>query len=132
MLSASPGALRLASPRKTVRNSLRIILADSQVAAAAIAVLLLWFFDGIFQAAWTLGSRVVSFLFTAIAILDIPYFSSTLTFADRSLLLLACSYLYSAIVSLSAAWLLSRWVYGVGPLRSLIRCQDKLIVRKHV
>lgn len=115
-----------------MKRSLREILADSHVAAIAVAVLLLWFLDGAFRAVWTPGSRVVSFLFTAIAIFDIPYFSPTLTIADRSILIMAFSYLYSAIVSLSAAWLLSRWVYGVGPLRSLTGYRDKLIGRKYV
>jgi len=44
----------------------------------------------------------------------------------------ALVYLYNAVVSLSAAWFLSRWVYGVGPVRSLTRYRESLIGRKDV
>ena len=100
------------------KRPLRDILVDSHVAVATIAVLLLWSMDGAFRALWPLLSRASQWLFTAIAILDIPYFSMTI--ADRSMLLFSAWYFYGAIVSFSAAWILSRWVYGVGPLGNLV------------
>lgn len=55
-------------------NPLRKILADSHVSAIAIAVLLFWALDSAFWALWGPLSRATSFLFKAVAILDIPYF----------------------------------------------------------
>ena len=60
-----------------MKRSLRQILDDSHIAAVTIAVLLLWSLDGAFQALWIPVSRAVGFLLTAVAILDIPYFSPT-------------------------------------------------------
>ncbi len=115
-----------------MKRPLRQVLADSHIAAVAIAVLLLGSLDGAFDALWEFVSRAVGFLGTAVAIFDIPYFSPTLTLADRSLLAIAFAYSYSAVMSFSAAWLLSRWVYGVGPVRSLTRYWKYPIGRKHV
>lgn len=114
-----------------MNRSLRQVLADSHVAAVTVAVLLLWSLDGAFRALWVPVSRAVEFLFTALAILDIPYFSRTLTAVDRWRLISAFYFLYSPIVSFPAAWLLSRWVYGIGPIRSLVMCCSKLTRRKH-
>jgi hypothetical protein len=114
-----------------MKPTLRQILADSHVAAVTIAVLLLGALDGVFRALWGLGSRVLTFLFMTVAILDIPYFSSTLTLADRSMLIVAFYYLYGAVVSLSAAWLLSRWVFGVGPFHSLNRYWKNFVGRNN-
>jgi hypothetical protein len=107
-----------------MRRSLRETLIDSHVAATTIAVLLLWFMDSIFRGLWPLLGRAVEWLFTAVAIFDIPYFSFTVV--DRSMLLISAYYFYAAIVSFSAAWIVSRWVYGVGPLRSLVAYGNKL------
>jgi hypothetical protein len=115
-----------------VKRSIRETLADSHVAAVSIAVLLLWSLDGAFHALWPLIFGALKFLFTAIAILDIPYFSSTPTIEDRIMLITASAYLYSAAVSLSAAWILSRWMYGVGPLRTLVGYRSNLVGSQHV
>lgn len=115
-----------------MKRPFRQILADSDIAAVTIAVLLLWSLDGTFRALWGPVSRAVGFLFTAVAIFDIPYFSPTLTLADRFMFVTASAYLYGAVVSFTAAWLLSRWVYGVGPVRSLTRYSKNPIGRKHV
>ncbi len=96
-----------------MRPSLREILADSHIAAVTIAVLLLWTLDGTFRAPWGPLSSVAGFLFTAVAILDIPYFSPVLSRADRLLVITTLLYLSGAVISFSAAWLLSQWVFGV-------------------
>jgi hypothetical protein len=114
-----------------INRSLRQILADSHVAAATIAVLLLWSLDAAFLALWEPVSRVLGFLFTAVAILDVPYYSPSVTTLDRLMLITMSAYSYSAAASFLAAWLLSRWVYGVGPLRSLARYHI-LLEKKHV
>jgi len=58
-----------------LKPTLRNILADSHVAAIAIAVLLLWALDDAFRALWPPFFQLVQYLLTAVAILDIPYFS---------------------------------------------------------
>jgi hypothetical protein len=107
-----------------MKRCLQEILIDSNVAATTIAVLLLWFMDSVFRGLWPLLGPAVEWLFTAVAIFDIPYFSFTVV--ERSMLLISAFYFYAAIVSFAAAWILSRWVYGVGPLRSLIAYGNKL------
>jgi hypothetical protein len=117
---------------ENVKSSLRKILAESHVSAIAIAVLLFWSLDSAFRALLGPLFRAVTFLFTAVAILDIPYFSRTLTIADRFTLIITSAYLFNALVYLTAAGLLSRWVYGLGPLRSLSIYRTKLVRSKHV
>ena len=86
--------------------SLRKILADSHVSAVAIAVLL---FRSLDSAIWILWGPL------SMAILTFPNFPRT----DRFTSFITISYLFNSLVYLAAAWLLSRWVYGKGPLRSL-------------
>lgn len=117
---------------KTVKPSLRETLADSHISAVAIALLLLWALGGIFRALWGPLPRVADFLFTAVAILDIPYFSTKLSFADRIDLITGFAYFVEAGSSLAAAWCLSRWVYGVGPLHSLSKYRTALARRNNV
>jgi hypothetical protein len=63
--------------REIVKRPLRRVLADSHVAAVTIALLLLWALNGAFWTLWDPVYRMGRFLFTAIAIWDIPYFSKT-------------------------------------------------------
>jgi hypothetical protein len=114
-----------------VKLSFRRVLADSHVAAVAIALLLLWSLDAVFSALWPPLFRALQFAFTAIAILDIPYFSRTFTVADWSMLTIGLAYLYSSVVSLSVAWLLSKCIYGTGPLRALARYRSRLVGSKN-
>ena len=107
-------------------------MAESHVAAVAIVVLLYWSLYWGFIALWSPLVRAANFLFTAVAIRDIPYFSSTFTIADRFELSIAFAFLFNSFVCLAAAWLLSRWAYGTGPLRSLSRSGKRLARRNHV
>lgn len=115
-----------------MKPSLREILAESHVAAVTIVALLFWSLDWGFRGLWDPFLRVADFVITAVAILGIPYFSKTLTVVDRLLLIETFYYLFSAFACVAAAWLLSRWVYGVGPLRSLSKYYSRLIGRAHV
>lgn len=114
-----------------MKLSLRGILADSHISAVAIAVLLFWSLDSLFWALWGPLSRAVGFLFTAVAILDIPYFSRTFTTVDHFMLFVTFSHLFNSFVGLASACLLSRWVYGVGPLRCLNKYGTRLTRRDH-
>jgi len=122
----------MTTDRDCVKRSLREILADSHVAAVATAVLFLWSLYWGFHALWSPLRRAANFLFTAVAILNIPYFSPTLTGADRWMLTMTLFFLFNALVSFAAAWLLSRWVYGMGPLCSLSKYRTRLARRNHV
>jgi hypothetical protein len=103
------------------QRPLRQVLADSHVAAVAIALLLLWALDAAFR-----GILDPVFLLTGILIRDIPALGSP----PVRLTLITNGYLLNiAIVSIAAAWLLSRWVYGMGPLRSLSVCCSNLARR---
>lgn len=115
-----------------MKNTLRKTLAESHVAAIAVTVLLLWSIDSGFRCLWEPLSRAVSFLFTAVAILDIPYLSSSFTVVDRIQTTTMAFYLLHSLITLAAAWLLSRWVYGMGPLRSLNAYRSRLIRSVHV
>jgi hypothetical protein len=103
---------------ENVKASLRKILADSDVAAVAIAVLLFWSLN---SACWSLLgllgplSRAAEFLITAVAIHGIPYSSRTLDVTDLFTFFNTFAYLFYSLAYMAAAWLLSRWVHGVGP-----------------
>jgi hypothetical protein len=103
------------------------ILADSHIAAIAIALLLIWSIDWGFRALWVPICGALSYLLTAIAILDIPYFSVNRWSLFK--LIETFSFLFGALINLAAAYYLSYWVYGVGPLRGLGRYRKLLTGR---
>ena len=111
-----------------MKPSMRRILGDSHIAAVAIAVLLLRSLEfgvrSLVQPAVSLGG----FLIDVVAIRGIPYGSFT---SGQWLTLLPIVVNFSgAVVSLIAAWLLSHWVYRIGPFRRLSECGTKLARRK--
>jgi len=114
-----------------MKGRLRQVLADSHVAAVTVALLLLWSLDALVRGLWDPVYDLGAFTLTAIAIWDIPYISPRLTVADRLMLISTGYFVYCAIVCLLGAWLLSKWVYGTGPLRSLTVCGSRIIGRKH-
>lgn len=109
-----------------MRPPLLKVLASSHVSAIAVAVLLFWSIDYALWALWRPLSRAVGFLFTTVVILDVPFFERTLTITDRITLLLSSIDLFECLVCVGTAWLLSQWVYGEGPIRTLSRYQQKL------
>jgi F0F1-type ATP synthase assembly protein I len=115
-----------------VKTSFREILAESHISAVAIVVLLLWSLDSTVKALWGPLSAAARFLFTVVAILDIPYHSPALARVDRLMWIATGFNLFNASMSLAAAWLLSRWAYGVGPLRSLSKYRANTARRNHV
>ena len=115
-----------------MKPSLRETLVDSHISAVAIAALLIWSLHWGFLALWEPLSRIASFLFTGVAILGIPYFSFTFNIENRMLVSTTLMYLFNSLATLAAAWLLSRWAYGVGPLRSLRTYRNGLAGSEHV
>jgi hypothetical protein len=116
---------------KSVKPSLRKILADSHIPAVAITVLLLWSLNSGLKALLRPFLRAVDFLSTAVAIRGVPYAYPN-SIQDRVMVTGTLLYLFDAIVSLFAAWLLARWVYGMGPLRCLNQYRMRLARRNHV
>jgi hypothetical protein len=114
-----------------VKRSWTDRLAESHVAAVAIALLLAWSLEAAFAGVWGPLSHLLGYLMTAAAILDVPYFSRTLTTMDRLELLVAGAELFYAFVYLAAACLLSGYVYGTGPIRSLSQYRSILQRRNH-
>src|ERR1700726_117456 len=106
------------------------ILAESHISAVAIAVLLVWSFDWGFRALWSLFVPAADFLVTAVEIRGIPYVSSTSI--GRITWTLTLLYFVNTSMSLLAAWFLSCWVYGVGPLRCLSKYRPRRARRIHV
>ena len=105
-------------------TSIREVLADSHVAAVAIAVLVIGALDSVGEAVWPPLNRILTFLGTAIAIRDIPYFGVTIL--DRMYVSNAVTYGIFAVSNFLAAWILSRWVYGAGPIRSFADCAMRM------
>ena len=104
-----------------MKPSLRKILIESHIAAIAIAVLVLGSLEFGFRALCTLLWPVATFLFTTVAIFDIPYFSHTFSPQEQYILMTAVSFFLGALANLGAAWALAYGVYGVGPMRSLTK-----------
>jgi hypothetical protein len=112
--------------------SLRQALRDSHISAVAIALLLFYSLQLVIQAFWYPFALLATFVFTAVAIHDVPYMSRTLDVADRYMLVNACFYLSCAITSFAGAWVLSRWIYQEGPVRSLSKYRGRLVRSNHV
>jgi len=114
------------------KPSLRTMLAESHVSDVAIAALLVRSF--------VTGTKVLGpplthafvFVFTAIAIRDVPYYSFALDAKDRLELVPLLGNLISCLIAAASAWTLSRWMYNVGPVRSLSQCVKTLRRSSHV
>ena len=79
-------------------------------------------------------THAFAFVFTAIAIRDVPYYSFALDAKDRLELVPLLGNLISCLIAAASAWTLSRWMYNVGPVRSLSQCvkalRRRVVVRK--
>jgi hypothetical protein len=106
-------------------KSLSQVLAESPISVVAISVLLLWTLDWGVRGLWTLIVPAADFVVTAIAIRGIPYGYTPVIWTFTAL------YFISSFLSLAAAWLLSLWVYGAGPLRSLTEYRRRSHRRNH-
>jgi hypothetical protein len=109
-----------------MQGALRKVLIDSHVAAIAIAVLFFFSAGQVSSALWQPACEVVSFLITAVAILDIPSMPFTRNYLTEFLLPNSLTDLAHAAAYISAAWLLSFWIYGAGPFRTLNSYRGKL------
>ena len=115
-----------------MKSSLRSVLAESHVSDVAIAWLVLHALESAFWVVWLPIEHAAGFVFMAVAILDIPYHSHTLDTVDRMQLMEMSISLISALGAAASAWIFSRWMYGVGPIRSLSMSCKRLRRRSHV
>jgi hypothetical protein len=116
---------------ETMQASLRKTLIDSHVAAAAIAILLLSSLRTALFFLPTLSYWVAPALTAAWKTRDFSQSHLSLNYATSVILPASLVSLFGALACVLAAWLLSRWVYGVGPLRSLGSYRGKLSRRTH-
>lgn len=111
----------------TVKPSLRRILADSHISAVAIAVLLFWSLESLFLSMGFPLYLAASSLFCGfITRSPVPR-----TLTDRDLLNAVFWYLVYAFIYFVAASLLSQWVHGEGPFRTLGKYRIRLARRNH-
>jgi len=103
-------------------SSLRKVLADSHVAAIAIAMLLVSAVDHTFRALWSPISELIKSEIGYVSPLAFPY-------AKPILILTTSSYISAAVTALSIAWILSHWVFGTGPIQILTRYRDTIARR---
>jgi hypothetical protein len=111
-----------------VKNSFRKALVDSHIPAVAIAVLLVWSLDSAAHVLSGLWLPVTDYFAWVIATLGFPL--SPYSFSDRTSLVLTLFYVFEAVAAVAAAWLLSRWAFGLGPLRTLSGYRTKLQLRR--
>jgi hypothetical protein len=114
---------------KNVKPALREILARSHVGAVAIVVLLILSSISLVRAISTPLPDVADYVATAVAILGVP--ARGFTRADRMTLIAAAGFLIDGWIAFAAAWLLSWWVYGVGPFRSLSLNRTRITRNDH-
>ena len=114
-----------------MRPTLREVLADSHIAAVAIAVLLIWSLDSGVRAIGPPFLSVVGFLVTMAAIRDIPSGFGTFSLGYWLSQIPTIIHFLDAVISLSGAWVLSHWVYKMAPCRSLSNCRVRLARRNH-
>lgn len=110
--------------------SLRKTLIDSHVAAVTVAVLLFASLEGFFCAASRIVYRVVLFI-QLIANHPVSTALRELKFRDPGMLAVTLSCFCAGAALVLAAWFVSRWVYGVGPIRSLGSYRNKLSRKSH-
>jgi hypothetical protein len=109
-------------------RTFRQILAESCIPAVTIVVLIIWALDSGVRALKAPLFGVTDFVINAMAIRGIPYGSGRFFWGPW---ITPLSYAFTALIYLGAAWILSRWVFGMGPLRSLRECCAKLVRRNY-
>lgn len=113
-----------------MKRSVRQVLAETHIAAVAIALLLLWSFLTIFQQLFVRILGGIDYLTTIFVEHRFPSFDGS--FGDRTEPAVRIMLFSLALVDIGAACLLSRWVYSAGPVKSLIKSAAALSTERHV
>jgi hypothetical protein len=114
-----------------VRPTLRELLADSHIAAVAIVVLLILALDSGVRAIGRPLISLADFLVNVAAISGLPYGFGFFSLGYWLPQIPTFTHIINAVSCASAAWVLSIWVYKLGPLRSLTQCRSRLARRNH-
>ena len=117
---------------ENTKTSLRKALVDSHVAAMTVAMLFVMSTGNLVVALRGPALAIGEFLGTAALILDVPNIPHALDPVTRVTLIVSALYLIKALLMFSAAWILSRWAYGFGPVRCLRSCGDIIRRNSHV
>jgi hypothetical protein len=124
------------SAGETVIDSLRKVLADSHVAPVAIALLMGWSLvegiDGLTPPIFYAIVGAILFLATAVAEREMPSNPFRLNGYDLLIISQYLPHLVNGATYAAAAWLLSQWVYGQGPIRCLRTTWSEIIRRSNV
>ena len=107
-----------------MQSSFRSAVVTSRTAAVAIALLTTWAMVNLVYALIGLAQHLLILIGTVVAIHDFPAYSSTSEM--RMAMLLSSQSLMSALAELGVAWIVSKTVYGVGPLTALRRVLKEL------
>jgi hypothetical protein len=116
----------------STKPSLRTMLVESDICHVAIAALLVRSFTTGIKVLGPPLTHAFGFVFTAIAIRDVPYYDLALSGEDRLELIGLIGNLIACITAAASAWTLSRWSYNVGPIRSLNQWANSLRRSFHV
>jgi hypothetical protein len=108
------------------------MLVESHVCNIATAALLFRSFTAGIKVLGPPLMHAFVFIFTAISIRDIPYYTLALSGKDRLELVQLLGNLIACITAAASAWTLSRWTYNVGPIRSLNQWVNTLRRSIHV
>jgi hypothetical protein len=112
-----------AATDKPLKPSLKAVLAESHIAAVAIAVLLVWAIDkgleGAFYPLMRFSLWLADLAVTASVTGEIPYISTHLTVLDQLIWVPFIWEFLCGLMYFTAACVLSRWVFGGGPFQCL-------------
>lgn len=114
--------------------SLRKLLINSHVAAIMIAILIFRSMSFAYSALislWEPTYRTVLFLITAVAIRGLPHVFEPYDRTSLLMFMAAAPDVLGAFVCAFAAWIVSHWVYGVGPFSSLTTHRNEFSRRSH-
>lgn len=111
---------------------LRKALVDSRVAAITVAMLVIVSGANLVLALRIPALLIGELLGTAAAIQDVPYIPHALDPFTRMKLIISALNLADAFLMLGAAWILSRWAYGFGPIYCLRSCRNIIRRTSHV
>ena len=107
-----------------MQRSFRSAVLTSRTAAVAIALLTTWAIVNLVYALEGPAQQLLILTGTAIAIQDVPAPPSASEF--RIVLLQSSQSLLSALTEFGMAWIVSKAVYGAGPLTALRRAHKEL------
>jgi ABC-type phosphate/phosphonate transport system permease subunit len=119
-----------------MKLTVRQVLGHSHIAAIAIAVLILWaiklaLYPLIFLL-FGVGDEFILSLRNFFSPHYVPFdWREPLNFLYVAWLRASVGSILNAVLYVAVAFLLARWVYGHGPLRSLRKCGEKLAGRAH-